>query len=58
MDVAASEALLDRLWQYYGSDEFVFRHRWQSGDVLMWDNRCTMHRTQIIGEVPVAAGAV
>jgi taurine dioxygenase len=69
MDVADSEALLDQLWQVCARDEFVFRHQWQLGDVLMWDNRCTMHRreafdpaarrimhrTEIIGDVPVAA---
>jgi alpha-ketoglutarate-dependent taurine dioxygenase len=24
--------------------EFVHRHEWQSGDLILWDNRCTMHR--------------
>jgi alpha-ketoglutarate-dependent 2,4-dichlorophenoxyacetate dioxygenase len=24
--------------------EFVYRHRWRTGDFLIWDNRCTMHR--------------
>ena len=24
--------------------EFVYTHRWPAGDVIMWDNRCTMHR--------------
>ena len=23
---------------------FVYRHHWTVGDLLMWDNRCTMHR--------------
>lgn len=22
---------------------FVYRHRWQAGDLVAWDNRCTMH---------------
>jgi alpha-ketoglutarate-dependent taurine dioxygenase len=24
----------------------VYRHRWQPGDVLLWDNRCMLHRAQ------------
>jgi alpha-ketoglutarate-dependent 2,4-dichlorophenoxyacetate dioxygenase len=24
--------------------EFVHRHKWRSGDLVMWDNRCTLHR--------------
>ena len=24
--------------------EFVYRHKWRGGDVVMWDNRATMHR--------------
>lgn len=23
---------------------FVYRHRWRQGDLVLWDNRCTMHR--------------
>ena len=23
---------------------FVYSHRWRAGDLVMWDNRCTMHR--------------
>ena len=26
--------------------EFVYRHQWRQGDVVMWDNRCTMHRAR------------
>jgi taurine dioxygenase len=25
-------------------DEFVYRHRWRKGDMLLWDNRAAMHR--------------
>jgi taurine dioxygenase len=24
-------------------DRFVHRHKWRVGDILMWDNRCTLH---------------
>lgn len=42
--LAESEALLDELWSYATRDEFVWRNEWQQGDVVLWDNRCTMHR--------------
>jgi taurine dioxygenase len=42
--LADSEALLDELWRYATSDEIAWRNEWQVGDLVMWDNRCTMHR--------------
>ena len=39
-----SEALLDELWAHAARPEHAFAHRWRIGDVLMWDNRTTMHR--------------
>jgi len=41
---ADSDALLDELWSYTTKKDNTYSHRWQVGDVLMWDNRCTMHR--------------
>jgi len=38
-----SAPLLDFLLRHATRPENVYRHRWQVGDVLMWDNRCTMH---------------
>jgi len=38
-----SNALLDYLYQHCQRPEFVYRHRWQPHDLLIWDNRCTMH---------------
>ena len=38
-----SAPLLDYLAGHSTSPENVYRHRWSVGDVLMWDNRCTMH---------------
>ena len=35
--------LIDELVAFATQDEFVYRHKWQVGDVLMWDNRCTLH---------------
>jgi taurine dioxygenase len=36
-------ALIDELVEFMTQDEFVYRHHWQVGDLLMWDNRCTLH---------------
>ncbi len=44
MPLADSEALLDELWSYATRDEIAWRNQWQAGDVVLWDNRCTMHR--------------
>jgi taurine dioxygenase len=44
LDLEASEALLDELWSYVARPEFAFEHVWRVGDLVLWDNRCTMHR--------------
>jgi taurine dioxygenase len=41
---ADSESLLDLLWAHAGQPENCWTQRWQVGDLIMWDNRCTMHR--------------
>jgi taurine dioxygenase len=41
---AESEALLDELWAFAGSPQFVYEHHWRVGDLVLWDNRSTMHR--------------
>lgn len=38
-----ARALLAELVDHVTADRFVFRHKWQVGDVLLWDNRCTLH---------------
>ena len=38
-----SMALLEQLLAHSTQERFVFRHRWGPRDVVMWDNRCTMH---------------
>lgn len=42
--LAESEALLDQLWSFVAKPEFAWEHVWRVGDLVMWDNRCTMHR--------------
>src|SRR5205809_1067776 len=44
LDLAESEALLDELWKFVDRPEFAWEHVWQVGDLVLWDNRCTMHR--------------
>lgn len=39
-----SEALLNQLWAHAIKAEFTWTQQWRVGDVLVWDNRCTMHR--------------
>jgi len=39
-----SESLLKDLWSLATQDQFTWRNEWQVGDVVLWDNRCTMHR--------------
>ncbi|MCB1748443.1 MAG: TauD/TfdA family dioxygenase [Gammaproteobacteria bacterium] len=41
---AAGRALLDELMAHATRREFVYTHRWRVGDLVLWDNRCTMHR--------------
>lgn len=36
--------LIDELTAFATQPEHIYRHRWQPGDVIMWDNRATMHR--------------
>ena len=68
LDVAESEALLDRLWAHATEPRFTMGHEWRVGDVLMWNNlavvhrrdpfdpnaRRVMHRTQIKGVERIA----
>ncbi len=64
----AGKNLIKELMEFATQDQFVYRHKWQVGDILVWDNRCTLHRgtpfekskyirlvhrTWVRGEVPV-----
>ena len=67
MNDAQAQPLLDDLFTLIANREFVYRHRWTVGDLLLWDNRATihlacggvpdsqhrrMHRTTVLGEIP------
>ncbi len=69
LDLADSNALLDAIWAGIDAPEIGWRHHWRAGDLVLWDNRCTMHRrdafdqasrrimhrTQVKGVAPPAA---
>lgn len=44
MSVPESRMLVNELIEHATQPEFVHRHQWCSGDLVMWDNRCTLHR--------------
>ena len=46
MHVADSHELLQRLLNHATQPKFVYRHHWQIGDVVIWDNTGTMHRAR------------
>ncbi|MBC5811228.1 MAG: TauD/TfdA family dioxygenase [Candidatus Eremiobacteraeota bacterium] len=39
-----SESLLDRLFEHAVQPEYTWAQEWQVGDLIVWDNRCAMHR--------------
>ena len=39
-----SEALLDELWAHATQPRFCYEHHWAVGDVVVWDNRATLHK--------------
>ena len=44
LDEKENRAVLDELFEFSVQPEFVYRHDWQVGDAILWDNACTMHR--------------
>jgi taurine dioxygenase len=52
MEDAEALPLLDELLEHSTQSKFEYRHKWKSGDVVIWDNRCLMHKAN--GDYPVA----
>ena len=44
IEANASKKLLSELYQYQGSPQFVYRHKWQANMLVMWDNRSVLHK--------------
>lgn len=44
LDDKESQQLLAELYEYQSSPQFVYRHRWQSNMLVMWDNRSVLHK--------------
>ena len=67
MPDAESRDLLNALFDHIEQEAFIYAHKWRPGDLVLWDNRCTLHartdfsdkerrllrRVAIAGEVPV-----
>lgn len=43
LEPAESERLLEELFGYIERPKFIYTHAWRPGDLLIWDNRCTVH---------------
>lgn len=44
LTIEESDQLLDDLWTHATQPQFTWTHEWRVGDVIIWDNRCTLHR--------------
>jgi len=69
LDTGEGKELLAELFDHMEREEFVYEHRWQVGDLAIWDNRCLLHartdfdpsekrllrRFAVTGERPAAA---
>jgi alpha-ketoglutarate-dependent 2,4-dichlorophenoxyacetate dioxygenase len=53
MDARAAQALKDELIAFATQDRFVYAHKWRPYDVVIWDNRCTMHRARPFDDLNV-----
>ena len=70
LEDGAARRLIEELTEFAAQPKYMYRHVWEPDDVVMWDNRCTvhavtphdpgerrvMHRTTIVGREPVLAG--
>jgi alpha-ketoglutarate-dependent 2,4-dichlorophenoxyacetate dioxygenase len=43
LDPAEGEAIVEQLYAHATQAKYIYRHHWQQHDLVIWDNRCTMH---------------
>ena len=55
---ADSAALLEELVEFATQERFVYSHTWRKDDVVMWDNRCTMHAVTPFDNARSAASCI
>lgn len=53
MPIDEGRALINELTLFATPPRFVYAHKWRVGDVLMWDNLCTMHRATAFDDTSV-----
>lgn len=53
MDLAEGHKLIDELVAHATQPQFCYRHKWRKGDIVIWDDRCTMHKAN--GDYPEGA---
>jgi taurine dioxygenase len=51
VDAAESDAIIAELAEHTSSPDGDYRHKWQRGDLVIWDNRCSIHCAT--GDYPV-----
>lgn len=60
-DGTESKATIAELYAFGTANRFVYRHRWQAGDILLWDNRRTLHKgdhSAVVGNRTLHRGMV
>ena len=50
MEHEEAMALVEELVEFVTQDQFVYRHKWRPGDLLTWDNRCTLHTGSVFDD--------
>ncbi|MBF0289357.1 MAG: TauD/TfdA family dioxygenase [SAR324 cluster bacterium] len=44
MEIEESSSLLESLFRHVNQDQFIWEHQWHKGDIVVWDNRISLHR--------------
>ena len=43
MDSNESQKILEYLYRHASKEEYIYRHKWSNGDLVIWDNRSVQH---------------